>query len=233
MSAVVNEDGERRHYGDYPGTVVDNVDPDKRGRVKIKVPGLCEPSTDWALPVGGSHSSGAKGKGLFDPPPKGASVVVRFLCGDIDSPIYEGGWRGLVGGKTDAPTEVQGASPADAANKLKVYESDDYMIVIDERAGSSALSLRCKKGDIRLEVREGKIKLGKGASEAIVKGSSWWRQQDLTLTQVIAALNATAAGCVGPAAALAPGIAAEIAAWQAFQAAGAAENFLSKLSSTE
>ena len=34
----------------YDGSVVDNRDPEGRHRVKIRVPGILEPESDWALP---------------------------------------------------------------------------------------------------------------------------------------------------------------------------------------
>jgi hypothetical protein len=243
------ESGEPRWYGVYAGTVVACVDPEKRGRVQVLIPGLCEPHTNWALPAGGSHTSGESGRGGFDPPAKGAAVYVMFLCGDIDEPVYLGGWRGLVGGKTDAPTEVQGASPADAATKLKVYETESFLAVIDERSSSKALSLRAKTGmkiDIFpnrveinaggtiLRVKDGKIQFGGDAAEAVVLGTSWWRAENGSLSQQITALQSEMmASIMGPTAPLVPGLAMQIAALQALQAAGAAEAFLSKLSFTE
>lgn len=228
-----DEYGESHWYGVYAGKVVDNVDPDKRGRVTVLIPGLCEPATNWALPAGGAQSSGAAGLGAFDVPPKGASVFVMFLCGDIDEPIYFGGWRKLPKGKTDAPSLVAEATASDAANKLKVYETEKFSIVIDERSGSTALSLRSKKSDVRIEVREDKILLGKGATEKIVKGSTFWQKMDLRLTSIEAALAALAAASQGPFAAFQPGFQAAQQAETQLQQGGAGEAYLSELSFTE
>jgi hypothetical protein len=227
------ESGEPRWYGVYSGLVTTNADPEKRGRVQAVIPGLCEPHTNWALPAGGSHSSGEPGHGSFDPPAKGAAVFIMFLCGDIDEPVYFGGWRALTGGHSDAPTEVQNASVADAANKLKIFETAQFAIVIDERAASSAISLRSKVNDVRVEVRGDKIKLGKNAAEKIVKGSTWWQQVDLELTRLLAALQADAGACQGPLSSRQPVIQMQITAIQAFKQAGAGEAFLSELSLTE
>jgi len=230
---IYDENGEAHYYGIYAGKVVDNLDPDKRGRVTVVIPGLCEPATNWALPAGGDGSSGASGRGAFDVPPKGASVYVMFLCGDIDEPLYFGGWRKFLGGQTDAPSLVRGASVSDAANKLKIYETDKFLIVVDERSGSTALSLRSKASDIRIEVREDKIMLGKDAAEKIVKGSSFWMAMDARLTGIEAAFAALAAASQGPLAAFQPGFQAAQQAETALQQAGAAEGLLSKLSYTE
>jgi hypothetical protein len=246
---VRDENGESKHYGMYPGFVIDNADPKRRGRVTVEVPGLCEPASNWALPIGGSHSSGESNRGGFDPPKPGAAVVVAFLDGDIDHPVYLGGWRAEISGKTDAPTAVTTASVANAANKIKGYETDAYVVTIDETSAGptfliahkdsettveirdSRIEIRC--GDRILRVQDGKIQLGGSADEAIVKGTSWWKSQDQELTSTIQGLQAAAAGCVGPTSSLQPGLLAAVASLTAFQTTGSAEAYLSKKSFTE
>jgi len=235
---IRDEQGQVHYFGVYDGLVTDNADPAKRGRVKVKIPGLCEPSTNWALPAGGSHSSGESGRGGFDPPKKGAAVFVQFLRGDIDAPVYFGGWRGLVGGKTDAPSLVQEASASDAATKLKVYESDAFEVIIDERGSHSQLLLRRKSDKTAIRIQDKgadyPIQVGSEQSaEAFVLGTTWWRNESTKIDDVIQALQVTCAGCVGPTAALKPGIMQEVLAWQKFKLAGAQDAFLSKTAFTE
>lgn len=246
------DDQGHQYLGLYDGFVVNNEDPAKRGRVKVKIPGLVEPSTNWARPAGGSLSSGEPSRGGFDPPKKGAAVYVQFLRGDLDDPVYFGGWRGLAGGKTDAPTEVQSASVSDAANKLKVYESDGFEVIIDERASSKKLSVRDKTNAVHLDiyddraevkwggdtgtlirVKDARIQLGKDAVQSLVLGDLWWEAEDAALKGVILALRGMSAGCAGPLAALKPGVEAQIAFWQNYKNSGANKAFLSKLSKTE
>jgi hypothetical protein len=247
---VRDENGDDKHHGMFPGLVVDNLDPQKRGRVKVEVPGLCEPSTNWALPIGGSHSSGEANRGGFDPPKVGAAVVVAFLDGDIDHPVYLGGWRAAPGGVTDAPTMVTQASKEDAATKLKVYETDAYTVAFNEGSTGPTFAITHKASATRVEVRDnqieiicgdrilrvqdGKIQLGGSAAEAIVKGSTWWAQQAQELTQHSAGLQAAAAGCIGPTASLQPGLMAAAAALQSLLSFGNNDQaFLSKKSFTE
>ena len=246
---VRDEDGESKHYGLYPGLVVDNLDPKKRGRVKIEIPGLCEPSTDWALPIGGSHSSGVANRGGFDPPKKDAAVIGAFLDGDIDHPVYLGGWRATDGEGSDAPTIIQSKSVAEAI-RASVYETDSYAVVVDESSSPPELSITHKSsgslirvradkievvcGDRTLRVKDKKIQLGANAAEAIVKGTLWWTQQAQELTQQIAGLQAAAAGCIGPTASLQPGLMAAVLALQQFLTFGNNDQaFLSKVSFTE
>jgi uncharacterized protein involved in type VI secretion and phage assembly len=217
-----DEHGQARYLGTYDGLVVDNKDPAKRGRVKIKIPGLVEPSTNWALPVGGSHSSGEPGRGAFDPPRPGAAVIVQFLKGDPDAPVYFGGWRGLVGGKTDAPTEVQNASAADAANKLKVYESDAFEIIIDERGDHPQSLLRRKSDGTAIRLRDKgapqPIQLGStSASEAFILGTSYRRSENQRDQGDLIALTSMLAAAQGPLSGFQPGLNALIADLQSFQ----------------
>ena len=43
--------GQRRAYGKYRGFVIDNADPERLARVKLRVPSLLgEAESGWALP---------------------------------------------------------------------------------------------------------------------------------------------------------------------------------------
>jgi len=92
--------------GTYGGTVTDNKDPLKLGRVKVRVPHVYGPSDSigtsvtndnlpWALPVGlpagGKDSSG----GISWIPVVGDQVFVRFLDGDPEKPIFEWGHQSI------------------------------------------------------------------------------------------------------------------------------------------
>jgi hypothetical protein len=177
-------------------------------------------------------------------------VVVAFLDGDVDHPVYLGGWRAVVGDGSDAPTTVNAASSADAANKIKAYETDAYEFVVDETGKGPVFTIRHKASDTRvvvrdtkievvcgdriLRVKDGKIQLGDKAAEALVLGTTWWREQKVELQGLSAGLDAAAAGCFGPPAPLAPGLSAASAAVKKFLQFGSNDDaFLSKVSFTE
>jgi hypothetical protein len=62
-----------RHYGKYRGSVVDNEDPDGRGRLKVLVPSLLgDQATEWALPC--FPFGGIDQTGTYLVPPVGALV---------------------------------------------------------------------------------------------------------------------------------------------------------------
>src|SRR5262245_55921343 len=82
----------QRYYGKYRGTVVNNIDPEQRGRIQAIVPdvqGLVP--TTWAMPC---LPIAGKQEGIFDVPQIGAGVGIEFEQGDADYPIWVGGFWG-------------------------------------------------------------------------------------------------------------------------------------------
>ena len=136
----------------YEGPVIDNVDPRKLGRVRVRIPGVADQGTGWAHPLGWP-GAGGPGRGGWAPPPIGAEVAVLFKNGDPDHPRYLCGFPG----EGEAPQEVQESSPEDAV-RLQVIEGERWKLVLDERAASSRVAIEDRlTGDV-LEI-DGK-KLG-------------------------------------------------------------------------
>jgi uncharacterized protein involved in type VI secretion and phage assembly len=83
---------EKKFFGKYRGTVVNNVDPEQRGRIQVMVPDVSGFAlTSWALPalpIGGLQM------GLFSVPMIGSGEWVEFEQGDIDYPIWVGVYWG-------------------------------------------------------------------------------------------------------------------------------------------
>ena len=82
----------QKFLGKYRGTVVQNDDPKKIGRVQVIVPDVSNVAlTSWAmpcLPISGIQT------GMFAIPPIGSGVWIEFEQGDPDYPIWVGGWWG-------------------------------------------------------------------------------------------------------------------------------------------
>jgi uncharacterized protein involved in type VI secretion and phage assembly len=79
-------------FGKFRAVVVNNVDPMQIGRIQVMIPDVTGfvPST-WAmpcLPVAGINS------GMFAVPMIGSGVWVEFERGDIDYPVWVGGFWG-------------------------------------------------------------------------------------------------------------------------------------------
>lgn len=138
----------------YVGTVVNNADPQKLGRVRVRVLGVCEPSSSWAFPLGAA--GGSSHRGHYCPPDIGADVGVLFLAGDVERPFYLGGYWGApdAGLETPGPVggykgtdEVEEVISAEDAPFVKCLEGKRYVAFIDERVGKERLVIRDKLSD--------------------------------------------------------------------------------------
>jgi uncharacterized protein involved in type VI secretion and phage assembly len=94
---------EGRYFGKHTGSVVDNADPQKRGRLRVTVPSVLgnEVVSGWALPCapyGGSPDIGAL---LI--PEVGASVWVEFEMGYVEHPIWVGTFWSRPAGDPESP----------------------------------------------------------------------------------------------------------------------------------
>jgi uncharacterized protein involved in type VI secretion and phage assembly len=143
---------DERRYGKYRGFVVDNQDPEKRGRLKLRVPSvLGDQDTDWALPC--LPFGGAAGYGWFVIPNPDAQLWVEFEEGDIHRPIWTGTfWQQDSDVPEDAskdePTTRLLATPGghilqfddeDGEEKFRLHHPADAEVVIDKN-GSITLT---------------------------------------------------------------------------------------------
>ncbi|MCP4607052.1 MAG: hypothetical protein GY847_42155, partial [Proteobacteria bacterium] len=89
-----------RYHGMHLGYVTDREDPEQLGRVRVCVPGLLEPHSAWAWPLGTS-GGGSKNRGFFAVPEVGADVAVFFARGNLDRPHYLSAHFGIVEGESE------------------------------------------------------------------------------------------------------------------------------------
>lgn len=89
----------KRFYGIYRGIVIDNEDPESRGRCRIQVPSIGQhteddvPASYWARPSMTGLSVGeGQMHGCFFPPDVKDEVWVQFENGDTKFPVYTGGF---------------------------------------------------------------------------------------------------------------------------------------------
>lgn len=83
---------DKRYFGKYRGTVINNIDPMMMGRIQALVPDVTSilPSS-WAMPcfpVAGIQN------GMFTVPIIGSGVWIEFEQGDPDYPIWVGCFYG-------------------------------------------------------------------------------------------------------------------------------------------
>src|SRR3990172_3945486 len=99
------------YYGKYRGTVLNNVDPEQRGRLMLTVSDvLGSIPSSWAEPCVPLAGPTGPPMGVYLVPPIGAGVWVEFEHGDPNSPIGSG-CRG--GAQSDIPTMAKAGNPAD------------------------------------------------------------------------------------------------------------------------
>lgn len=89
-----SNDALKKYYGKYRGTVINNVDPEQRGRIMAIVPDVLGmvPSS-WAMPC---FPVAGKQNGVCAVPKIGDGVWVEFEQGDPDYPIWVGCFWGSV-----------------------------------------------------------------------------------------------------------------------------------------
>lgn len=147
--------GASRYYGAQMGTVVDNVDPRGLHRVKVKIPGIAEPSTDWAFPL--TSGGGSRERGGHVAPDVGADVVVWFHQGDPQGAcFYACGWWGEPDAEGDQPGGPE--TPYDAKNAgadahlIQTMRIGRIIVAVDERPGKEAFRVYDAKGGFSFQV---------------------------------------------------------------------------------
>ncbi len=126
-------DGMTRYYGKYRGTVVNNVDPEQRGRIQAFVPDVLgsTPST-WALPC---VPIAGKQEGVFAVPQMGAGVWIEFEQGDPDYPIWTGGFWGMA---AEVPALALAPAPIPPGQNIVMQTTGQNTLVLSDSAPSPA-----------------------------------------------------------------------------------------------
>ena len=155
------------------GVVVDRNDPERLGRVKVRVPGILEPESEWAYPLG-TVGGGAAQSGAFAVPPHGAEVGVLFLMGNPDQPLYLPGHWGKPGGATEVPTPIRDAEDNAGAPDIRCWETPTWLIRMDDRPRDAAhstanrLTIEHKETGSRLELDGDQAAMGLYAKSGIL-----------------------------------------------------------------
>ncbi|MDR0965175.1 MAG: phage baseplate assembly protein V [Myxococcales bacterium] len=128
-----------RLLGMFVGYVTNRDDEEQLGRVRVCIPGVLEPDSAWAWPLGTS-GGGSKDRGFFAVPEVGAEVAVFFNQGDIDAPFYLAAHWGRPNGESEVPEEAQKTPPDN-----RVFSTQTFRIELDESNGSRKLKLTNRK----------------------------------------------------------------------------------------
>lgn len=144
-----------RLLGMYVGYVTHRRDPDRLGRVRVCIPGVVEPHSAWAWPLG-TAGGGFKDRGLFAVPEEGAEVAVFFNQGDVDAPYYLSAHWGKPDGESEVPEEAQQDPPDN-----RVLATPTFRVELDESKDTRRLKLTNRKtGDhLVLDAEENSVTL--------------------------------------------------------------------------
>lgn len=158
----------QKYYGKYRGTVLNNVDPELRGRLMLTVPDVLGviPSS-WAEPVVPLAGPTGPPMGVYFVPPIGAGVWVEFEAGNPDYPI----WAGCRWGTTsDLPTLAKAGNPADPNIVMQSLLQHTFMISdLPPSPATGGIILKSATGAMIVVNDSGiYIQNGKGASITMI-----------------------------------------------------------------
>ena len=122
---------DKKFWGKYQGTVINNIDPELRGRLQVMVPDVTSllPST-WAEACAPLAGPTGPPMGVYLVPPIGAGVWVEFEHGDPNRPIWVGcRW----GSQADVPSIAHAGLPVSPSIVLQT--AGQNMVVISDVPG--------------------------------------------------------------------------------------------------
>ena len=132
-----------KYYGKYRGFVVSNEDPNRLGRLRLRIPSVLGTAvTDWALPC--LPFGGTAGLGWFMIPEQDAQVWVEFEEGELRRPIWVGTFWQRSG---DTPADAQRTPPTarllqtSAGHILQLDDEDSKEQIRLHHAGGAELHI--------------------------------------------------------------------------------------------
>lgn len=196
-----------RYYGKYRGFVVDNADPEKRGRLRLSVPAVLgeDVETSWALPC--MPFGGLADQGLFLVPEVDSQVWVEFEGGDLSHPIWVGTfWQQ----ESDTPTEAAKDEPTTRLIKTP----SGHLLQFDDEAGEERFFLSHPAGaqmeidsngtialtdaggaQLTLDAEEGKVVIEDSSGNTLTMDSAGTRVEDANGNKIeMAAAGVTVEG---------------------------------------
>ena len=145
-----------KYFGKFRGTVVQNVDPEQRGRIQAIVPdvaGLLP--TSWAMPC---VSIAGKQSGTYVVPQIGSGVWMEFEQGDPDYPIWTGSFWGVA---AEVPALALAGNPASPSIVLQ-SALQNVLVISDLPGPTGGIMLKSTTGamivvnDIGITISNGK-----------------------------------------------------------------------------
>jgi uncharacterized protein involved in type VI secretion and phage assembly len=174
---------ENRYYGKYRAFVVDNADPENRGRLKLRVPSVLGDDivSGWALPC--SPYGGAANQGFFFIPEVDAGVWVEFEAGNLDYPVWVGTYWAKPGGESEAPKP----NGADGAEEGSVQDPPTRKIIktlkgttiqLEDAGGAEMLMLWEQTNENLVVLNSDGIKIKDGKGNTVTMDNSGVKVED-------------------------------------------------------
>lgn len=138
-----NSNAIQNFLGKFRGTVLNNVDPETRGRLMLSIPDVLGvvPST-WAEPCTPLAGPTGPPMGVYMVPPIGAGVWVEFEHGDPNYPIWVGcRW----GGPSDIPPLAHAGLPV-SPNIVMQTAGQNSFVISDLPGPTGGLMLKSATG---------------------------------------------------------------------------------------
>jgi hypothetical protein len=173
----------RQYVGKYRATVLQNIDPEQRGRLMLHIPDVLGPvPSTWAEPCTPLAGPTGPGMGVYMVPPIGAGVWVEFEKGDPNLPVWVGcRW----GAQSDIPLLARTGVPA--SPNIVMQTLGQHAFVISDAPPSpltGGLMLRSATGAMIVVNDMGVfISNGKGAMITLVGPSIDFNQGALTIVK--------------------------------------------------
>jgi uncharacterized protein involved in type VI secretion and phage assembly len=152
--------GSHRYFGKYRGTVLNNVDPMRRGRIMVQCPDVLGaiPSS-WALPC---FPTAGRQAGVYAVPQIGSGVWVEFEGGDPDHPIWSGAWYASA---AEVPALAQAVPPG--MDTFVVQTTGQTTLAISDVPGTGGILLKTATGAL-IQVNDVGITISNGKGATIV-----------------------------------------------------------------
>jgi uncharacterized protein involved in type VI secretion and phage assembly len=138
-----NSNVTQNFLGKFRGTVLNNVDPETRGRLMLSIPDVLGvvPST-WAEPCTPLAGPTGPPMGVYMVPPIGAGVWVEFEHGDPNYPIWVGcRW----GGPSDIPPLAHAGLPV-SPNIVMQTAGQNSLVISDLPGPAGGIMLKSAAG---------------------------------------------------------------------------------------
>jgi uncharacterized protein involved in type VI secretion and phage assembly len=155
-----------RFLGKFRGRVVDNNDPQRRGRIRAEVTDVLgrEPSS-WALPC---LPFTAEHAGHYNVPQPGAGVWIEFEQGDPSFPIWSGCWYGT--GDELPPDAVAAQQATPPSHPVVIQTPAGSKLVLEDTPGGGIL-LQAGGASVRIDGGGVHVEDGSGGTLTLANGA--------------------------------------------------------------